>query len=79
MGCSKPCGTSLDISSRAPGVSSGIWEASLDAANLHICLVMVFRRSQEVSFDEAKLNICLVKPPMSLQVSPAELRRYHWM
>ena len=78
MGCSEPCGTSLDISSRAPGVSSAIWEAALDAANLHVCLVMVSRRCQEVSFDEAKLKICLVKPP-SLQVSPVEMRRYPWM
>ena len=30
-------------------------------------------------FDVMKLNICLAKAPTSLQVSPVELRRYHWM
>ena len=34
IGCCKPCGTSVDISSRAPGVSSRIQEVSLDVANL---------------------------------------------
>ena len=34
---------------------------------------------QEVSLDVANIDVCLVKAPASLQVSPAESRRYHWM
>ena len=58
IGCCEHHCMSLDISSRSPGVSSGI---------------------QAVSFDVANIDGCLAKAPASLQVSPAESRRYHWM
>ena len=39
----------------------------------------VSSRNQEVSWDVVNGDICLAKAPASLQVSPAESRRYHWM
>ena len=39
----------------------------------------VSSRIQEVSLDVANMGMCLAKAPVSLQVSPAESRRYHWM
>ena len=36
-------------------------------------------RVQEVSLDVANIDVCLAMAPASLQVSPAESRRYHWM
>ena len=53
-----PHGASLDVSSRSPGGSRGIWELSLDVVNI---------------------DVCLAKAPVSLQMSPVESRRYHWM
>ena len=38
IGCGEPCGMSLDVSSRSPGVSSIIPEVSLDVVNVNICL-----------------------------------------
>ena len=40
IGCCEPHGTSLDVSSRSPGVSSRIQEGSLDVTNLVVCLWM---------------------------------------
>ena len=42
IGCHKPCGMSLDVCSRSPGVSSRIQEVSLGVANLvvHCCSSM---------------------------------------
>ena len=57
IGCHEPCGMSLDVSSRSPGVSRHIHEVSSHVVNV---------------------DICLAKAPASLQVSPAESRRYHW-
>ena len=34
---------------------------------------------QAVSLDVVNIDGCLAKGPASLQVSPAESRRYHWM
>ena len=58
IGCRKPHGMSLDVSSRSPGVSS---------------------RVQELSVDVVNIDVCLAKAPASLQVAPAESRRYRWM
>ena len=108
--CREPCGMSLDISSRSPGVSSRIQEATMHVVNLMVCLGTsptglqqnpggiigcrkphgisldvssrspgVSSRIQEVSLDVANVDICLAKAPASLQVSPAESRRDHWM
>ena len=38
IGCCEPCGRSLDVSSRSPGISSRIQEVSLDVVNLMVCL-----------------------------------------
>ena len=39
----------------------------------------VSSRIQDISLDVANIDICLAKAPVSLQVSPAESRRDHWM
>ena len=36
-GCCEHCGRSLDISSRSPGLSSGILEVSFDVVNINVC------------------------------------------
>ena len=58
----------------------------MDVVNVMVCLSISPGRSpgvssgiQEVSLDVANVDICLAKAPASLQVSPAESRRYHWM
>ena len=55
IGCRECRGTSLDISSRSPGVSSGIQEVSLDAANIDLCLAKA-PVSLQVSPAESRRN-----------------------
>ena len=82
IGCCEPHGMSLEVSrhlrqnpqhiigcSEPCGMSLDVSSSSPGASS----------GIQEVSLDVVNIDICLAKGPVSLQVSPVQSRRYHWM